>query len=99
MNAATPTAPTATTISARDNELALPWNAGAIVGLFAGWIVLTHVRSLFELWPGISVWYPPAALLAAACIIWGSRAVIPIFAGALVFAARYAGPADPLWRV
>ena len=99
MNAATPTARTATTTSARDIELALPWNAGAIIGLFAGWIVLTHVRSLFQLWPGISVWYPPAALLAAACIIWGSRAVIPIFAGALVFAARFAGPADPLWRV
>ncbi|HET9003929.1 MAG TPA: ATP-binding protein [Gemmatimonadaceae bacterium] len=77
----------------------MPWDARAILGLFIGWIVLTQVRSLFQLWPGVSVWYPPAALLAAACIIWGSRAVIPVFAAALVFAARYAGPADPLWRV
>jgi len=99
MNAATPTARTDTTTAARDGELALPWDARAILGLFIGWIVLTHVRSVFQLWPGISVWYPPAALLAAACIIWGSRAVIPIFAAALVFAARYAGPADPLWRL
>ena len=99
MDAATLTARTDTTGAARDGEPALPWDAPAIVGLFVGWIVLTHVRSVFQLWPGISVWYPPAALLAAACIIWGSRAVIPIFAAALVFAARYAGPADPLWRV
>ena len=99
MNAATPPAPTDTTTPARDCELALPWDAPAILGLFVGWIVLTHVRSVFQLWPGVSVWYPPAALLVAACLIWGSRAVIPIFAAALVFAARYAGPADPLWRV
>ena len=99
MNAAPPTKHQETTAPARDTELALPWDARAILGLFIGWIVLTHVRSVFELWPGVSVWYPPAALLAAGCIIWGSRAVIPIFAAALVFAARFAGPADPLWRV
>lgn len=99
MNAAPPTADQETTAPARDNELALPWDARAILGLFIGWIVLTQVRSVFQLWPGVSVWYPPAALLAAACLVWGSRAVIPIFAAALVFAARYAGPADPLWRV
>ena len=99
MNAASSTAQSETTTPARLCELALPWDARAIVGLFVGWIVLTQVRSVFELWPGVSVWYPPAALLAAACIIWGSRAIIPIFAGALVFAARYAGPGDPLWRV
>jgi PAS domain S-box-containing protein len=99
MNAALSTAHHDTTTPARDTELALPWDARAILGLFIGWIVLTHVRSAFQLWPGVSVWYPPAALLAAACIVWGSRAVIPIFAAALVFAARFAGPADPLWRV
>jgi PAS domain S-box-containing protein len=77
----------------------LPWNAPAIFGLFAGWIVLTEVRSVFQLWPGVSVWYPPVALLAAACLIWGTRAVIPIYAAALVYASRFAGPADPLWRV
>jgi PAS domain S-box-containing protein len=77
----------------------LPWNFPAIIGLFVGWIALTEVRSVFQLWPGVSVWYPPVALLAAACLIWGSRAVIPIYAAALVYAARFAGPADPLWRV
>ena len=71
MTAASPTAPQDTTTPARDAGLALPWDARAILGLFTGWIVLTQVRSLFQLWPGVSVWYPPAALLAAACLIWG----------------------------
>ena len=77
----------------------LPWNVPAIIGLFLGWIVLIEVRTVFELWPGVSVWFPPVALLTAGCIIWGTRAVIPVFAAALVFAAKFAGPADPLWRV
>jgi len=99
MNAAPPSAIRERIAPARDADMALPWNAAAIIGLFLAWIGLTHLRGVFQLWPGVSVWYPPAALLAAACIIWGSRAVIPTFAAALVFAARYAGPADPLWRV
>jgi PAS domain S-box-containing protein len=99
MNAVPPPANRDPVAPARDAELALPWGAPAIVGLFIGWILLTQVRSAFQLWPGVSVWYPPAALLAAACIVWGLRAVIPIFAAALVFAARFSGPTDPLWRV
>ncbi len=98
MNAAHP-ADRETIGPARAPSLTLPWNAFTIGGLFVGWIALTHLRSVFQLWPGVSVWYPPAALLAAACIIWGWRAIIPIFAAAMVFAARYVGPADPLWRV
>ncbi|MFL5560154.1 MAG: MASE1 domain-containing protein [Gemmatimonadaceae bacterium] len=84
---------------ARSGGFALPWNLPVIFALFFGWIALIVARSVFQLWPGVSVWYPPTALLVAACIIWGPRAVIPMFAGALVFAARFAGPADPLLRV
>ena len=96
MTAAPPTAPQDTSAPARDTELALPWDARTIFGLFVGWIVLSEARNVFQLWPGVSVWYPPAALLAAACIVWGSRAVIPVFAAALVLTVRYEGPADPL---
>jgi PAS domain S-box-containing protein len=99
MNAASASEINAADAPVRGGAPALPWNFPAIAALFVGWIALTQVRGIFQLWPGVSVWYPPVALLVAGCIIWGSRAVIPVFAAALVFAARFAGPADPLWRV
>jgi len=96
---APPTASRNTIVFARAACITLPWNAFTIGGLFVGWIALTNLRGVFQLWPGVSVWYPPAALLAAACIIWGTRAIIPIFAAAMVLAVRFIGPGDPLWRV
>ena len=84
--------------AARVRAFALPWGAPAIMGLFVAWIALTQLRAAFELWPGISTWYPPAALLISACIIWGPRAVIPIFAAALIVGRRFIGPANPWWE-
>ena len=91
--------PQSAVASTRGSGFSLPWSASSIVGLILGWIALSQLRSGFELWPGVSVWYPPVALLVAACIVWGPRAVVPIFAGALLLAHRFAGPADPWWRI
>jgi PAS domain S-box-containing protein len=68
-------------------------------GLFLGWIVLARFHPLLELSPGIRAWYPPAALLAAACLLWGARALIPIVLAASAVAVW--SPASPteLWHV
>ncbi|HEX8848814.1 MAG TPA: response regulator [Gemmatimonadaceae bacterium] len=77
----------------------VPWGWGAIAVLFLGWILLSKARDYFELWPGVSMWYAPAALLAAGCILWGWRAVLPLFAGAIALALLAAHPiAEPIWR-
>ena len=75
-----------------------PWNATTIVVLYAGWILLTLSRSVFQLWPGVSSWYPPAALVAAACILWGGRALLPTLAAAITVAVFVSGPGNPWWR-
>ena len=74
-----------------------PWNATTIALLYVGWIVLSRSRTAFELWPGISAWYPPAALLAAACILWGGRALLPIIAAALTVGIVFTGPGGGGW--
>ena len=91
-------------LTARDNARAstparVPWSNGAIATLFIGWFALSKARDYFQLWPGVSVWYAPAALLAAGCILWGWRAVLPLFAGAIaleLLAVERIG--EPLWR-
>ena len=75
-----------------------PWNAAVIAALYVGWIVLSRSRVVFELWPGISSWYPPAALLAAACILWGGRALLPIVAGSITMALVWPVAGEALWR-
>jgi PAS domain S-box-containing protein len=76
-----------------------PWNATTIALLYVGWIVLSRSQTVFQLWPGISAWYPPVALLAAACILWGGRALLPIIAGAFTVGLVFTGPgAGGWWR-
>ena len=80
------------------NERSIPpWNATTIALLFVGWIVLSRSRTVFQLWPGISAWYPPVALLAAACILWGGRALLPIIAGAFTVGIVFTGPGSGGW--
>jgi len=74
-----------------------PWNATTIAVLYVGWIVLSRSRMVFQLWPGISAWYPPAALLAAACILWGWRALLPIIAAAFTVGIVFTGPGGGGW--
>ena len=74
------------------------WNAATIVSLYAAWILLSLSRTVFELWPGVSSWYPPAALVAAACILWGGRALLPLMAAAITVAVFITGPGNPWWR-
>ncbi|HEX2778434.1 MAG TPA: response regulator [Gemmatimonadaceae bacterium] len=76
----------------------VPWTAPAIAALFVGWLALSQVRGYFELWPGVSVWYAPAALLAAGCILWGWRAVLPLFAAAIALELTMPRVGEPLWR-
>jgi PAS domain S-box-containing protein len=82
------------------NERSIPpWNATTIALLYVGWIVLSRSQTVFQLWPGISAWYPPVALLAAACIVWGGRALLPIIAGAFTVGLVFTGPgAGGWWR-
>ena len=82
----------------RWNERSIPpWNAATIAVLYVGWIVLSRSRTAFELWPGISAWYPPAALLVAACVLWGGRALLPIVAAALTVGIVFTGPGRGGW--
>ena len=77
----------------------VPWGWAAVAVLFLGWILLSKARDYFQLWPGVSLWYAPAALLAAGCILWGWRAVLPLFAGAIALTLLAAHPIEePLWR-
>ena len=46
-------------------DLRLRFGLPAAALLFVGWLALSQLRTWFELWPGVSVWYAPAALLAA----------------------------------
>jgi PAS domain S-box-containing protein len=74
-------------------------NAWVAVALCAGWILLSNVGPTFELVPGVRAWYPPAALLVAALLMWGGRALIPIMLGAVVCDVLAPASPEPLWRV
>ena len=76
-----------------------PWSLPVAAGLFCGWILLSQGLRFFELWPGGSAWYPPAALVAAACIVWGWRAIPPLLLGAATTWMLVGQGAYPLWRV
>ena len=91
--------PPARAVSRRTIERSIPpWSAAVIAALYVGWILLSRSRVVFELWPGISSWYPPAALLAAACILWGGRALLPIVAGSITMALVWPVAGEALWR-
>jgi PAS domain S-box-containing protein len=91
--------PSARVVARRSFERSIPpWNAATIATLYVGWILLSWSRVVFQLWPGISSWYPPAALLAAACILWGGRALLPIIAGSLTMLLVWPQPGEALWR-
>ena len=76
----------------------VPWNPLIAAGLCGVWLLLSLSRLLFEVLPGSTAWYPPAALVAAACIVWGWRALVPLLAGGLIAAFLDRG-GEPLWRV
>ena len=69
-------------------------------GLFLGWILLSRAGPMLALAPGVRAWYPPAALLAAACVLWGARALVPIIAASSALILWLPStPSEPLWRV
>ena len=76
-----------------------PWNFLVAAALCAVWLALSLSRLVFEVFPGSSTWYPPAALVAAACIVWGGRALLPLVAGGFIAATIVGHPGEPLWRV
>jgi hypothetical protein len=78
------------------------WDVRIAGGLFVGWIVLARAGPMLELSPGIHAWYPPAALLAAACILWGARALAPIILAAsavAIWAPTTPGAVGPVLAV
>ena len=75
-----------------------PWNLPIAAALCGVWLLLSLSRLLFEVWPGSTAWYPPAALVAAACIVWGWRPLIPLLAGGLI-SALLKDTGEPLWQV
>ena len=79
-------------------EIRAPWNLFVAAALCGIWLILSLSRLVFEVWPGSSAWYPPAALVAAACIVWGGRALLPLVIGGLISAVLVGHPGDPLWR-
>ena len=75
------------------------WDVRVAGGLFLGWILLARAGPMLELAPGVRAWYPPAALLAAACILWGARALVPIIGASIAVLLWLPDPLEPLWRV
>ena len=75
------------------------WNLRVAGGLFLAWLLLSRAGPMLELAPGVRAWSPPAALLAAACILWGARALLPIVAAAILLVVLGPPTAAPLWRV
>ena len=75
------------------------WDLRVALGLFVGWILLGRTGPFLELVPGVRAWYPPAALVAAACILWGARALVPIVAAASLLAVLTPTVDDALWQV
>ena len=80
---------------AQPTAIRAPWNLYVAASLCAVWLLLSVSRLYFEIWPGNSAWYPPAALVAAACIVWGGRALGPLVAGGLI-AALFSGSHQPV---
>lgn len=72
------------------------WDVRIAGGLFLGWIALARAGPMLELSPGVRAWYPPAALLAAACILWGARALVPIILAASAVAIWLPTTSEPL---
>ncbi|HET9013430.1 MAG TPA: MASE1 domain-containing protein, partial [Gemmatimonadaceae bacterium] len=75
------------------------WDMRIAGVLFLGWIVLARAGPMLEIAPGVRAWYPPAALLAAACIMWGLRALLPIVAASSALLIALPVSYEPLWRV
>jgi PAS domain S-box-containing protein len=75
------------------------WNVRVACGLFLGWLLLSHAGPVLELTAGVRAWYPPAALLAAVCMVWGARALVPIIGAASVEIVLLPATSAPLWRV
>ena len=73
------------------------WDVRIAGALFLGWIVLAQAGPMLALSPGVHAWYPPTALLAAACMLWGARALLPIIlAGSAVLLPSTSAH---LWRL
>ena len=83
----------------REQSVQVPWNALVAAGLCGVWILLSLSRWFFEVLPGSTTWYPPAALVAAACLVWGGRALIPLVAGGFIAAEVLGHPGEKLWQV
>ena len=83
----------------RAPEIRAPWNFFVAAALCGVWLVMSLSRLAFEVWPGSSAWYPPAALVAAACIVWGGRALLPLVVGGFIAAEIVGHPGEPLWQV
>ncbi|MDB4898640.1 MAG: sensor protein, partial [Gemmatimonadetes bacterium] len=75
------------------------WSLPVAASLFAGWILFARVGPLLALEPGVRAWYPPVALLAAACILWGARALIPIVLAAWTLGLAFPTSDYPFWRL
>jgi PAS domain S-box-containing protein len=81
------------------NDRVPAWDLRVAAGLFLGWLLLARAGPMLELAPGVRAWYPPAALLAAACILWGGRALIPIIAASSFLIVRLPAPTQSIWRL
>jgi two-component system cell cycle sensor histidine kinase/response regulator CckA len=75
------------------------WDLRVAAGLFVGWLLLAHTGPTLELAPGVRAWYPPAALVAAACILWGGRALVPIIAASSLIILQGPPTSGALWHV
>jgi PAS domain S-box-containing protein len=67
-------------------------------GLFVAWLLLAHAGPMLERAPAVRAWYPPAALLAAACLLWGGRALVPIIIASGAALVAFPAISTPLWR-
>ena len=70
--------------------------AAIALGLFLGWLALAGASPLFAFAPGVSAWYPPAALLATGVTVWGARALPPIILAASLRAVLWGAPDESL---
>ncbi len=75
------------------------WDLRVAGGLFLGWLLLNHAGPMLELAPGVRAWYPPAALVAAGCMLWGARALVPIIAAAFLDLLWLPATRTSLWHL
>lgn len=52
--------------------------------LLTAWVLLWRFSAILEYAPYASIWYPPAGLSFAALLVYGWRAILPIFATSFV---------------